>query len=89
MVILAQGLDKLISRAEENVEWSFGDIVREGVEGIGTSDVSICIMDILKDLDIDKDEVSDIEWQMMRNLVHNKINELGSLQPPRRAGQTK
>jgi hypothetical protein len=74
--IFTKGIDRIIDAATEQVEWSFGDIVREGVEGIGTSDINCCIHSILESLNIDKAEVSDNEWHLMRNFVHNKISDL-------------
>lgn len=74
--VFANGLDRILAEVQDAVEWSFAD-----ADEIGSSDVSCCVRDViltLTGIDIfkDRDSISNVEINMVRNAVNNQIREL-------------
>lgn len=66
-------VDEIITAAENNVEWFFGD---EDLQEIGSSDVSCCVAAVLRDLGQQPENVDQTEYRLIRNLVCNTISDV-------------
>jgi len=62
--------EQAIAIAEDEVEFMFGDIIREGTEGIGTSDTNICAKNIKQRCARADIEVDD---HTIRSLITNEM----------------
>lgn len=75
-IFLNKDITEILSSVQQNVEWTFGDW-DEG-QGIGSSDVSCCVRSVIRDLGFDPDSnlIEDLEFEMIRNAVSNKMSEV-------------
>lgn len=75
-IFLNKDITEILNSVSENVEWTFGDWA-EG-HGISSSDISCCVRSIIRDLGFDPDskDIEDVEFEMIRNAVSNKMSEV-------------
>jgi len=74
-MVKEHSLNKIMTTAEENVEWFFGDWIGTSKD-IGLHDVESCCAAILKDLGEQPNEMDSVSYKLIRNLVSTCIADL-------------
>ena len=69
MTIFAKhDIDHILTVVKDEVEWAFDD-----ADEIGSSDVSCCVREVIRQLGENPDTVSKQDFQMIRNAVYNNM----------------
>ena len=69
MKIFENGLDDLTAVISETVSFMF-----DGAEEIGSSDISCCVLSVLRCYYENPKEATHLEFELIRNGVRNSIN---------------